>query len=338
MSQPDRDVRGSDAATLHLLIVRFAAISAWLAAFVLTVAATLTGQQETLLQAVAAGCAGLFFTLQLLVDRVNALVALGFGILFVVATLPIFSGPESALGASMAVVAMAIVASIFVPRRHQIAYLGAGSVLMLVVPWLWAETVAGGILPAVIMVSSFLIGSIAFHLVRQRTIQADQQFRWLFDRAPVGLVEQDWSDAVAYIETLQPRDAEHLGEMLVGDPDLLARIISLVQIVQANDAACEILKVPRRRYLGSMRPERLDETSLETWVRQVVGMWTGRLFDVAEYETTDYHGNGGLWLEVRLREHPRVPPAARFPAARRGRTDTAAGGRRAAHRATAGRA
>jgi signal transduction histidine kinase len=299
VTQPDRDVRGSDAATLHLLIVRFAAISSWLVALALTLAASLTGAHETLLQAVAAGCAGLFFTLQLLADRVNALVALAFGILFVVATLPVISGPESALGASMAIVAMSIVSSIFIPRRHQVAFLGAGTLLMLAFPWLWADTVSAGILPSVIMASSFLIGAIAFRLVRQRTIQADQRFRRLFDRAPVGLVEQDWSEAVAYIETLQPRNARHLQEILLADPDLLARIVSHVVVVQANDAACEILKIPRRRYLGRLRPERVDAASQETWIRQVVGMWSGHPFDVAEYATTDYHGNEGLWLEVR---------------------------------------
>lgn len=299
MSQPDLDVRGSDAAALHLLIVRFAAISAWLVALALTVAAILSGEHQTLLQAVAAGCAGLFFTLQILADRINALVALGFGILFVVATLPIISGPDSVLGASMSVVAMAILASIFVRSRHQVTFFGGGTALMLALPWLWADSASAGILAGVIMATSFLIGAVAFRLVRRRTIQADQQFRWLFDRAPVGLVEQDWSDAVAFIETLQPRDTEHLGEILLADPALLARVVPLVRVVRANDAACEMLKVPRRRYLGPMQPDRVDATSREMWIRQVVGMWSGRPLEVAEYETSDYHGNPGLWLEMR---------------------------------------
>lgn len=299
MSQPDTPLRGADIAALHRLIVRFAAISSWAVSLALTILASLTDTRQTLMQAVAAGCAGLFFTLQILVDRVNALVGLGFGTLMVVATLPVISGPESALGASMAIVAMAIVASIFIAPRHQTLFLTAGAGLLLATPSLWAGSLAEGLFAGVIMTTSFLIGSLAFRLVRQRTLQADEQFRWLFERAPVGLVEQDWSQAVAFVDALEPTGPEHLQEILSTRPELLTQIIRQVRVIRANDAALEILGVPLRHYLGPMRVDRVNDTSREVWIRQVVGMWSGRPFDVAEYETSDYQGNPGMWLEVR---------------------------------------
>lgn len=288
----------SDTAALHLLIVRFSAISAWVVALALTVLATVTGEQSTLLQAVAAGSAGLFFTLQLLVDRANALVTLAFGILFVVVTLPVITGPESALAAFMAIVTMAIVATLFI-QRHLVWFLSLTAAAMLAVPVLWSDGASERVVTGVIMVASFLTGATAFRLIRRRTIRADERFRWLFERAPVGLVEQDWSEAVAYVDSLEPRSPDHLRQMLLDDPALLPRIVRRVRVVKANDAATETLKIPLRRYLGPMKVERIDDTSRDVWIRQVVGMWNGRLFDVVEYETADYQGNRGLWLEVR---------------------------------------
>lgn len=184
--------QSNQAAELHDLIVRFSAVSAWLVALALTAVAITTGNRETLIQAGAAGTAGLVFTIQVLNGRTNAVFALGFGIAMVLATYPIISGTEMSQAASIAIVTMAIVASIFI-RKHHAVILGLGSLFTLGVPLLWAETPNDGVASGIIMSVSFLIGSSAVMLVRRKTRDADQQFRWLFERAPVGLVEQDWN-------------------------------------------------------------------------------------------------------------------------------------------------
>lgn len=298
MKQSASDLPSAQTAQLHALIVRFSAVSAWVVALALTVVATATGDQVPLLQAVAAGTGGLVFTLQLLASRANALVTMGFGIILVMITFPIITGTEIALAASMAIVAMAIVASLFIPR-HPMLFLGVGSVFMMSVPLLWADNIDAGLTAGIIMAVSFLVGAAAFILIRRKTLEADQKFRWVFERAPVGLVEQDWNEALAFIEELGPRDDTDLHQMLTTRPELLPRILGSVRVVRANHAVTEILKVSLDQFLGYMPPERVEQTNRDVWIRQVVGMWSGRPFDVVEYEATDYQGNPGLWIEVR---------------------------------------
>lgn len=288
----------SDAADLHDLVVRFAAVSAWLVALSLIGVAITTGNQDTLIQAAAAGTAGLVFTAQIFIGRTNALFTLVFGIGMVLITYPVIRGMEMSLAASIAIVTMAIVASVFVTSYH-VLFLAAGAVFALTVPLLWTDTASDGVGSGIIMAFSFLIGSSAVILVRRKTRDADQQFRWLFERAPVGLVQQDWNEALAVIEDLAPRDLEHLRDLLVEDERRLCQIVGRVRVVRANEAAADVLKVSLDDLLGYMSPDRVEDTNRDMWLRQALGMWTGRPFDVIEYEATDYQGNPGLWIEVR---------------------------------------
>lgn len=267
-------------------------------ALVLASVALVTGDRLTLLQAAAAGIAGLAFVLQLLTRRVNALRSIAFGIFVVALTLPLITGPDTALGPSIAVVAMAIVGSLFAPARP-VAYLAVGSGVMVALPMLWADSLTDGLAAGVTMAVSFLIGSTAFILIRRQTVASDQQFRWLFERAPVGLVEQDWTEALEFIASLQPSSADDLAAMLAEDNELIEDVVGRVRLVRANDAAAEILKSPLRKLTGRQMSGRVQDTSRDVWIRQITGMWVGRPFDVVEYETTDYQGNPGLWLEVR---------------------------------------
>lgn len=293
------DFVSADTTDLHSAIVRFSAVSAWLVALALTLVAVLGADRVVLLQAVAAGAGGLAFTAQLLTGKVNGLAAMICGIVLVLVTMPAISGAESILAGSMAIVAMAIVGSLFVTRLRT-AYLSGGAAVMLAVPMTWSEGLVGTLTVGIIMAFSFLFGATAFTLVRRQTTHSEEQFRRLFERAPVGLLEQDWGDALDYLDgSLQPRNGDDLRQMLIDDPGLLARVVGRVVVVRANDAVLEILKIPRQRYVGRMSIARIDDASREVWIRQVIGMWLGRPFDVVEYETTDYQGNPGLWVEVR---------------------------------------
>lgn len=280
------------------MIVQFAAVSAWLVALALTAVAIATGTQEALIQAGAAGACGLVFTIQLLIGRTNAVFTLVFGIAIVLATYPIITGFETSLAASIAIVTMAIVSALFV-KEHLLPFLALGALLIMSAPLLWTGTPRDGLATGIIMAASFLIGASAVILVRRKTREADQQFRWLFERAPVGLVEQDWNEALDFIHELAPKDPEHLRRLLLEDPSVLPEIVARLRVVRANNAATEVLKVSPDEFLGYMSPDRVEDSSRQMWIRQVVGMWTGRPFDVVEYETSDYQGNPGVWIEVR---------------------------------------
>lgn len=288
----------AESARLHALIVRFSAVSAWLVALALTTVALVTGDRLTLIQAAAAGIAGLAFVLQLLTGKVNALGSMIFGIFVISLTLPLIAGEQSALGASLAIVAMAIVGSLFAPG-HPGVYLTIGTGVMIGLPMIWADSASAGLSTGLIMALSFVIGATAFILIRRQMVRSDQQFRWLFERAPVGLVEQDWTDAIDYVASLRPSGIDDLEAMLRADPELIAAVVGRVTVVRANDAAAEILKSPLRQLVGRRMSGRVGEENREVWIRQILGMWVGRPFDSVEYETTDYQGAPGLWLEVR---------------------------------------
>lgn len=288
----------SSSERLNTLIIRFAAVSAWIAAFALTSLAVFTGDQSALIQSMAAALAGSVFVGQLLARRLNGMITIGVGAVCVIGTIPIVEGETALSTVSLSLVMLAIVGSILV-SRFQVVYLAATAVALALVPLLWNETFGGALIQGLNMSIWFLVASLAFQLVRRRTHTAGQLFRQLFERAPVGLVEQDWSDAVAMIDALQPTSPGHLRRILADQPDLLDQIVEQITIIRVNDKAAEIVGLPVAELLGRQLTQRVQPTNRDNWVDQVVGMWIGEPTDTMEYETVDYLGRPGLWLEVR---------------------------------------
>ncbi|MFO7548957.1 MAG: HAMP domain-containing sensor histidine kinase [Acidimicrobiia bacterium] len=290
---------------LHRLVVRVAAAGGWAAALLLATVATVTGNQVMLFETLGPLAAALFFTAQLLTGRTNAAATLTVGVLVVVITHALVGSAPTTLAAAVSVVAMAVMAAAFV-RRHVLAYLVVAGPLVFAVPLLWPRSpdtpfVQGTIATGVTMALSFLIGSLAFVMVRNSALRMHRRFRRLFEVAPVGLMEQDWSEALdhARAEGLDlDADADLRGRM-ESDPDLLRSIVGRVQVTRVNQAVIELTEVGGAgRLLGPVAPQRVAEGSDGLWIQLLAAMLAGVGVIDHEYETETFRGHR-KWLSVR---------------------------------------
>jgi signal transduction histidine kinase len=297
---------------LHRLVVRVATIGAWTATGLLAAVAAATGNWSMLLEMVGPLAAALFFTAQLLSGRMNAAVTMSVGVLVVVVTHALVGTPSTTLAAAVSVVAMAVMAAAFV-QRHVLAYLVVAGPLVFAVPLLWprppdTSVLQGTIATGVTMALSFLIGSLAFVMVRNSALRMNRRFRRLFDAAPVGLMEQDWSEALALARDQGlDRDGD-LRLRLAADPELLRAIVGRVQVTRVNQAVVELVEVAGAgRLLGPVASERLTERSHGLWIELLTAMLAGVGVVDHEYEALTFRGQA-KWLSVRSIPSPEALP------------------------------
>lgn len=283
---------------LHRLVVRLAAICTWVVAFGLAVMALADGDVRVLVQSAVAAVAGLIFTVQLLSGRTNAIATLALGAIVLGISMPLMSHPSAYFGGAMGVVVIAVVATLFVEARI-LPVLVIMSVAVLLAPFLWIRDFTTAFMAGLTMAAAYAIGAAGLVTIRRQTTLADDQFRRLFERAPVGLIVQDWSEALTYLDSLGVSSAERLGAMLAEDSDLLTRIVTRVRTMRANQVALRIFNATEETMLGPLSPLRVAECNRSVWIDQVVGIWSGNPIDTAEYETVDYQGNPGLSVEIR---------------------------------------
>ncbi len=308
-------MESSDPTDLHRLIVRLTAAASWAVTLALAAIALTVGSTQMLLEALAPAGAAVLFTVQILTRRENAATTMAAGAVIVVATFPIVGTPDTRVAASLAVVTMAIVGTLFV-HRHTRVFLALVTMCLIGVPILWGGALQGVVVTGLIMGFSYLVGASSFILIRRRVIAGDQRFRHLFERAPVALVEQDWSQALEFLSSLEPLGPDLLRQRLRADDALMDSIVRRIVVIRANAAAGRLFRTDRHQLLGPLDPNRISPRTREAWIDTVVGLWTGGTTTSLEYEDEDFGGRPGLWVEVKTivfspEEAPRVILALR---------------------------
>lgn len=287
----------SDQSALHKLVVQVAVTGSFLAVAILGTFALATGNRQMLIDTWAPALAALIFTAQLVFKRPNAVVAMAAGIGVVVLTFPMVGKSETILAAALAVVAMSTVASLFV-RSHTATFLVVGSLSIVLVPIWWTGSVSDGIGAGVVMLFSFLIGSSAFMLIRRQAAEIDQRFRRLFERAPVALIEQDWSEALTIIHELGPETPDGLRATLEAHPEIMDSIIGAVEVTRCNDLASQLMVDSHPLLSGSPRQRNLPDADRRTWLNRIIDVWSGEAPDSFDCHIPATDDEAEKWFEI----------------------------------------
>lgn len=288
----------SEGKELHTLVVQVAIVGALASGIILGSIGLATGDQRMVVETWAPFAAALFFIGQMLFRKPNALATTAVGTAIVIFTFPMVGHLDTMLGAAMAVVAMGTVASLFVVRRH-LAFLVVGAFVMVWVPVFWTGSLSAGIAAGLTMSISFVIASASFMAIRRQALDVDQRFRWLFDRAPVALIEQDWAGALSLVDDLVPLDADDLRRTLTRHPELIDSIIAQVKVVRANEAASRFLHDARAMFTGGNADRPLTGEDRSAWTDRIVDMWLGKPMETFDCRLPDDSDLAGTWLEVK---------------------------------------
>jgi len=106
--------------------------------------------------------------------------------------------------------------------------------------------------------------------------RSESRLRDVFERAPVAIVEEDFSDIGPFLQELRAAGVTDLLAHLKEHPDLLAEQFTKVKVVGANPASLKMMAAPdletySRRSSSSVTPEVLEAFRLE-----LEAIWQGR--------------------------------------------------------------
>ena len=104
----------------------------------------------------------------------------------------------------------------------------------------------------------------------------EERYRLIFERSPVGLWVQDFSLIKASIEQLHGRGVTDIRAYLLANPAEIARLASLLRVVEVNEATLEIYGAESMDQLVAALPRVLGDASEDAFTEQLVAIAEGR--------------------------------------------------------------
>lgn len=125
-------------------------------------------------------------------------------------------------------------------------------------------------------------------LSAERVERTEQHYHSLFDQTPVATLEVDFQAVIDWMDQLVALGVDDVGLHLAADRAALDHMISLVQVVDCNQAAAELWRVPEREMmLGEVNPHSpINASAALAWRRQFEAIWAGETAIRFEFEAT----------------------------------------------------
>lgn len=114
-------------------------------------------------------------------------------------------------------------------------------------------------------------------VLAERVERTEQHYHSLFDQTPVATLEVDFGAVLGWIDQLQALGVDDIGLHLAADRAGLDYMISLVKVIDCNQAAADLWRIPDRELLlGEVNPHSLiNASAADAWLRQFEAIWSG---------------------------------------------------------------
>ncbi len=299
----------ADISQIHRTVVRVGAAAAWLAAGSLVVVGLFNGDGRLYLAAVAPVLAAGLLTTQIFLGRENGCVGLFGSAAVVLVIYTAIGDPENLLPASVALVVMCAMGTVLIERRQVLA-LAVVSVILFFSPQLWSLGFNRAVILGVVMSMSFAVTAVIFFAVRNTTTRLSSRFERLFEDSPAAMLEEDWSEAVAYLRSEYQGRPDRIEPFLLAYPSVVRRAVSKARILRANRAAVELLEAGSASDLEGYRDgDRVTDTNLEPYAGALAVLYQGVPEFGADMSTVTRKGRP-IWLQVRGADTSTGEPAS----------------------------
>lgn len=280
------------------MVVRVGAAVAWFASAIYLIAGVLTGDANLFLEAVGPVLAAALMTIQIVLGREDAGLALCGSGLVVAIWYTAFGDQGTIVPAAVALVLIAALGMLFVAaHRTLVAAVLAGALFG--IPHLWSLSTEEQVMLGAIMALSFLMTHFVLGSIQSASIAMNARFQMLFEESPAAALEEDWSEAVAYVRSEYSGKPARVRQFLLAYPEVVRRAVGKARILRANEAALRLLDIGHpARLLGYRDPEIVTDENLESFVSALVTLYEGRKFWEREVPITT-RSDGQRWLFYR---------------------------------------
>ncbi|HEY5578483.1 MAG TPA: ATP-binding protein [Acidimicrobiia bacterium] len=270
-----------------------AELAAWLSlgvAILVVIVGTVAGDEATLRRALSPLVVSLLGFYQLRTRRYKTGTILLAAAFLTVGQLALLGAGTHVQGAAVALVAIGLVWTLFLPRLRW-WHIAGYSLLLVGAQAVWAlgfdlEEVIGS---GVGSVATFLGASLVVNHVQRAAGRSEERYRELFERSPVALWEEDFSEVAAELYALRATGATDLEQYLIERPQELQRLVAAIKVLNANETAAELLGASREELVGRL-PSPQGDTARKSFTEQLLAVWEGR--EELEYEFLGEMRNG----------------------------------------------
>ncbi|HEX6300080.1 MAG TPA: HAMP domain-containing sensor histidine kinase [Acidimicrobiia bacterium] len=259
----------------HRVVVRVGAAAAWFAAAAYLAAGAFTSDENLLVAAVGPVLAASLMTIQVLLGREDGGLAL-FGSGLIVGIWHTISGYGSTLlPAAVSLVLIAALGMVFVNQyRTVVAATLAAS--LLAIPQLWDLSAEQQMIIGVTMALGFLVAHLILGSIQDASIEVSRRYQMLFEESPAAALEEDWSEAIAYVSSEYSGKPTRIRQFLLAYPEVVRRAVSKAKVVRANEAALHLLDIgDPARFLGYRDPDAVTDENIEAFVSALVTLYEG---------------------------------------------------------------
>lgn len=302
-------VSGADFALVHRRVVRVGAAASWLVATLHLVGGILGGDRSLILEAVAPGVAAAFMTSLVILKRENGIVAMVGAGLAMVGLYPVQATDVSLVPVALSLVVIATIGALLV-ASHQLAVSGVVAVALMGIPQLWDIDLDDALHLGLVMGLGFLVTSAIFLTIRSAAAAMSARYLTAFENSPTAVLEEDWSEAVAYVGSEYSGRSDRVLPFLLAYPQVVRRAVSRMRVVRVNQAAVELLEAESGSDLiGPRVGGDLSNDEIESYARAIAAIYEGKAGFSNERPVTSHRGRK-MWVQVRGTDTPSREPHA----------------------------
>ncbi|HEY7824967.1 MAG TPA: PAS domain-containing sensor histidine kinase [Acidimicrobiia bacterium] len=259
----------------HQTVVRVGAAAAWLTAAVYLAVGAFTGDGTLFVEALGPILAASLMTTQIILSREDAGLALFASGLIVAVWFSVLGDGGTIVPASVSLVLISALGMMFVTSHRLVAASTLAGALF-ALPHLWEIPTDEQVVLGVIMALSFLITYLILGSIQTGMVALKERYQMLFEESPSALLDEDWSEAVAYVRTEYSGKPSRIRQFLLAYPTVVRRAVARARIVRANEAALSMLDISDPdRFLGYRDPDVVTDENLDTFVSALVCLYEG---------------------------------------------------------------
>lgn len=125
---------------------------------------------------------------------------------------------------------------------------------------------------------------------QQAVVQSEKRFRQLFEMSPIPLLEEDFSALRDYIDSRQKNGVKDFITYFEDNPDQLEHCTSMVNIIDANDAAVRLFEANNKEQLLGEVGQFIDQQSIDEFGHIINQIACGRANWAVETANTTLSG------------------------------------------------